>query len=208
MRGDTYFEEQFPSSACHFAPSVLSAGAWREAEATGNLELAWSIALLSDALLSRAASWRQATDFFTSYRCVNQFGLLRQELRAMARGRKEVNKAQVDKAVWIGFLDYRLSSEELDELDAWKPKPQEIWDVIDELTVGGYRLTLSYNSRLKLSSATIIDDDSSRKTGGYALSSADEDGALALKMAVFKHLKLARDWSPLLTNDSPRGKRG
>jgi len=123
------------------------------------------------------------------------------------RNKKATNEVR-EKASWVGFLDYRLSDEELAELDAWKPKPQDIWDVVDEACAGEFRFTLSYNPRLKLSSATMIDDDASRKSGGYALSSADENGALALKMAVFKHLKLGKDWTGLLGHDAPRGKRG
>lgn len=126
----------------------------------------------------------------------------------MAGVKKKPQATVKEKAEWIGFLEFRLTDAELEELDAWKPKPQDIWDAVDSACTAGFRFTLSYNNRTKLASCTIVDDDASRKTGGYALSSADENGALALKMATFKHLKLATDWTSLLGHDAPKGKRG
>jgi len=208
MKGDTYFEEMFPSAAAKFAPSVLGATAYEEAKKTGRLELAWSIALLSDSLLSRAASWRQSKDCFSSYRFSYQWSVLRQELYDMANKTKNAKSGGTEKAAWVGFLDFRLTDAELEELDAWKPKPQDIWDIVDVAIRDNYRFTLSYNARLEVASCTMIDDNPSRKTGGYALSSADTNGALALKMMTFKHSKLAWDWEILLGRSIPKARRG
>lgn len=115
---------------------------------------------------------------------------------------------QDEKAQWKGFLDRRLDEAELEQLDAWQPDAAEVWGLVDDMIQAGYRFTLSYNSRTKLASVTIIDDDGKRKSGGFAISTADEDGALALKAAVFKHVTLlGGDWA-LLLQTPPRGKRG
>jgi len=136
---------------------------------------------------------------FSRYQFGSRRVLLSQEMAKMA-GRKPRQAAQTnDKPAWQGFLDMRLTDAQLEELDGWKPKPQEIWDQVDEMTADGYRLTLSYNRNTKLASVTIIDDSPTRKSGGFALSNADTNGALALKMAVFKHkLLLMGDWTSLL----------
>jgi len=121
--------------------------------------------------------------------------------------RKPAGKER-ERNEWMGFLDCRLSEEQLDMLDQQKPKPAEIWAAVDEMIVDEYRFTLSYNKNLKLASVTVIDDSRTRKTAGYALSSADSDGALALKMAVYKHyVVLEKNWEPLLSVE-PKVRRG
>ena len=127
----------------------------------------------------------------------------------MARGTKAKDAVrQEDKAEWVGFLDFRLDDAMLAELDEWKPRPADVWAEVDAATQDGYRFTLSYNARLHIASCTMICDNASLKWGGYALSSSDSDGALALKMAVFKHLKLGREWGSLLDQPKPAGRRG
>jgi hypothetical protein len=124
----------------------------------------------------------------------------------MAMARSQTKRDPIkddDKAEWKGFLDYRLTEEELVELDNWKPKPSEIWTEVDAAIASGYRFTLTYNAKTHLASCTMIDDSGARESGGYALSSGDEDGALALKMAIFKHLRLERTWASVL--GTPRG---
>jgi len=102
----------------------------------------------------------------------------------------------------------KLSDEELAGCDEWKPNAREIWDKVDALITQGFRLTLSYNTKTKLASVTMIDNREKSSTAGYAVSSADTDGALALKTALYKHLTvLGEDWSSIL-DTTPRAKRG
>jgi len=202
------FDELFPRTAFHFDTSALSQTEWLEGLEGDELEHRWSVCLFADDLLRSAASYHGEGDIFVSYRFSSKFALLRGEL-AMATRRKTTQPIKdTDKAEWKGFLDFRLNDAQLAELDEWKPRPSDIWAEVDAAIAAGFRFTLSYNAKTHLASATMICDDTDKKYGGYALSSSDEDGALALKMAVFKHVKLAHDWTSLLDAAPTRGKRG
>lgn len=182
-----------------FSDGYPSAAEYRDAVGDGTAFTRMTVAMLAGDLLTAATSHREKDDLFSRYQFGSRRVLLGQEMAKMA-GRKPRQAAQsTDKPAWQGFLDLRLTDGQLEELDGWKPKPQEIWDAVDEMTADSYRLTLSYNKNTKLASVTIIDDSPTRKSGGFALSNADTNGALALKMAVFKHkLLLMSDWTGLL----------
>ena len=202
------FDELFPSTARKFDVQPLDGVEWAQSILDDALPFIWSQWVLSCELLSRAASFRGQGDLFLTPRFYSRVSYLRGEF-AMARGEKKRDPIpDSSKAEWKGFLDYRLSDDDLVELDGWKPKPQELWSEIDEMIKAGYRFTLSYNAKTHLASCTMIDDSNMRPSGGYAISSADSDGALALKMAVFKHLKLERTWLGLLEKPQPMGRRG
>jgi len=113
------------------------------------------------------------------------------------------------RAKWQGFLDYRLTEDQLMELDGWQPTLVEIWEQADMLLTSNYRVTLSYNANTKTATATIIDDEPTRKAGGWALASSDSNGATALKAALYKHFHvLAADWENLLDIPNAGGRRG
>jgi len=161
----------------------------------------------ADDLIVRAASWRDAGNLFLSYRFSILLYKFRAEYAAMA-GRKP-KETRAARAKWIGFLDYRLSEEEIDGLDSWEPAVAEIWEKVDKLIEDGYRLALSYNAQFKVATCTIMDDDSNRKAGGYGLSSSDTDGAGALKAALYKHFfVLEGTWDRLLEAPLTTGRRG
>jgi hypothetical protein len=202
------FDDLFPRSAFHFDTSALSGAEWLEGLGGDEADLRWSIALLSDELLRSCASYHGEGDYFVSPRFLSKRALLRREISMATKRKVRDAVRQEDKAEWVGFLDYRLDDEGLAALDEWKPKPQDIWAEVDALISSGYRLTLSYNAKTHLASCTLICDDANKAWGGYALSSSDEDGALALKMAVFKHLRLERSWQALLNQPVRRGQRG
>lgn len=205
---DKLFEELFPASAVHFAQEVALVLRGGDTTHTEGRYPSWFCVWVADSLLRRATSWREEWDLFSSYAFSRIFVNFSQERHVCnMTKRKEVIRDD-QKAEWKGFVDRRLTDDELAALDEWKPKPSEIWAEVDQLTQDGYRLTLTYNKRTKLSSCTIIDDNPTRKSGGYALSNADGDGALALKMAVFKHVHLLdRTWENLLSAP-PRARRG
>jgi len=169
----------------------------------------WTLALYSDALLRDAASYREAEDFFLRRKAMLTFAVIREAREKMAGKKRTPVIKDTEKANWQGLLDRPLTDDELASLDEWKPKPSEVWGEVDAMLQGGLRLTLSYNKRSNAACATIIDDDAARATGGYGLSSFDGDCAAALKMAIFKHaVLLQRDWTPLLSPDKPRVRRG
>jgi len=123
--------------------------------------------------------------------------------------RKTGNNLPPKRAKWQGFVDYRLTEDELNELDGWQPAPAEIWENVNTLMNANYRVTLSYNANTKTATATITDDEPTRKAGGWALASSDSDCALALKAAVFKHFHvLGATWEHLLDVPNAGGRRG
>lgn len=202
------FDELFPRTAFHFDTSALDGDEWLSGLEDGQAQLRWSLALMGDELLRSCASFHGEGNLFASPRFAGKHQLFRRELAVAQRRKVKDGISTNEKAEWKDFLDFRLTDELLAELDEWKPKPAEVWAEVDAAIASGYRLTLSYNPRTHLASCTLICDDALKSWGGYALSSSDEDGALALKMAVFKHIKLNRDWSSLVDQPRPRGRRG
>lgn len=203
------FDELFPRCAAHFDMTPPPAEAWRHGrgEVPTDALRAWSIWVLGEELLRFTASFRgRDVDFFTRVKTVYRLGRIREEM-ATKKGKSQPRQRK-ERAEWVGFLDYRLTDDELQELDEWKPTVEDIWAAVDDMLRANYRLTLSYNPQTELANCTLIDDDSDRKTGGYAVSSADSDGALALKMTVFKYGKVDGDFSSLLGGDKPKGRRG
>lgn len=202
------FDDLFPRTAHHFDMFPPSAVNFRSGIADNTILYTWSQWVLSCELLSRAASYRGEGNLWEVQRFYARVSYLRGEFAVARQTKKRDPIPDNSKAEWKGFLDYRLGEDEIAELDNWKPKPVEIWEEVDELINAGYRLTLTYNAKMHMASCTIIDDSNTRPTGGWALSSMDTDGALALKMAVFKHRKLERTWVSLLDKPPTLGRRG
>jgi len=164
--------------------------------------------MLADDLMTKIASHREATDVFKQYRFASRRSLLSQEMGIVVKKQEQVEKSNNPRPEWKGFLDCRLDTSQLGELDDWKPKPVDVWSMVEQSIQSGYRFTLSYNKQTHVATCTIIDDNPEHKTAGYAIASGDTDGASALKMAVFKqHLLLQSDWSTLV-DAPPMARRG
>jgi len=100
---------------------------------------------------------------------------------------------------WKGFLEYRLTAEELDDLDSWSPEAAEMFEALHKFLVDGYTFTLSWSDRTKQACFSLRDNNPERKTAGYCMTTFDTDCALALKAGVFKQrVVLKDDWTPLL----------
>jgi len=202
------FDELFPTTAGAFTTQI--SGYSRIKDADLQLDMwAWQANIEADVLLVFAASHRTAQDLFTRIRFVDRFSQYR-ELVAHMSGKTRNNNRQntSDAPEWKGFLDRKLDDNELAALDEWKPNAKQVWDLVDALISSGFRLTLSYNAKTKLASVTQIDNREKSVTAGYALSSADTDGALALKAALFKHFEvLKEDWTSI-SDSAPRARRG
>lgn len=206
---DKTFNEQFKATARAFAPDVIDTARWKGLKEGAIPQEEWLVALWSDDLMRAAASFRQEDDFLLHRKYFGLLGLIRETRASMAGTRRKPAIKDNEKAAWKGFAERRLSEDELAQLDEWRPKPSEAWGLADQLIGDGYRLTMTYNKRQKLSCCTIIDDDAGRASGGYALSSFDGDCALALKMALFKHFSLMQgDWTPLLGEKPTSSRRG
>jgi len=168
----------------------------------------WFLIWQADLLMRRTISHREKVDLFTSYKFWRTFVAFSEVLNKMAGKTRKPEVNQNERPEWKGFLDRRLTPDELAALDESKPKPSDLWAAVDTIIEDGYRFMLSYNRKTKLASVTLTDDNPERKTAGYALSSSDVDGASALKMAVYKHMVLLeRDWTPLI-EQAPKARRG
>lgn len=100
---------------------------------------------------------------------------------------------------WRGFLEYRLTAEELDDLDSWNPDAAEIFETLHSYLVDGYTFTCSWSDRTKQACFSLRDNNPERKTAGYCMTTFDSDCALALKAGVFKQtIILKGDWTPFL----------
>jgi len=204
----TLFSEKYPKSARAFDVSLSAYTAW-ELECAFHNWLTPDVRLygMADALLLWAASWYNPSDLFANARFFPVFYKLRQEYAIMAR--RKVEDQREKRATFQGFLDFRLTADQLEEMDEWLPTPAQIWELVDKLMNDGYRLTLSYSAKTKTASCTLMDDNPARKSGGWGLSSADGDAAHALKAACYKHfLVLQGTWATLLDTPIVRGQRG
>jgi len=206
MNEQSEMQVRVPRSAAAFDFSRAGHARWKaEALERGIGDVGIFRAFAEDLLLY-CATWYNNHDCITSPRFAARWAIARKELPTMARNAKNNAPKRAD---WKGFLDYRLTEDELNELQEWQPTPAEIWESVDTLLQGDYRVTLSYSSATKIATCSIIDDSRERASGGWALSSAHVDGAQALKAAVFKHfLKFNGDWTPLLDAGAPTGRIG
>lgn len=205
---DRLFDSLFPRSVGRFAAFNKSTARWHSLFPQADYYDVLFLLALADGLLVRAANWRNERNFFDSPIMWRRLLDFQRGIDVMAGKARSTKNWQDDKATWQGFLERRLTDSELEALDAWQPDAAEVWGMVDDMIQAGYRFTLSYNTRTKLATVTIIDDNVSRKTAGFALSTADGDGALALKAALYKHVTLlSGDWAALLATP-PRGRRG
>lgn len=201
------FAGMFPHVASRFGLTAEQDGLWERELMFRGWRVSGQLLAGADDLLVRASSWRVDQNLFSGYRFNVLLWKWRAEYANMA-GRSPRESAK-KKPIWKGFLDYRLTAEELEALDEWQPTAGEIWEAVHTLLEAEYRLTLSYNAALKTASVTLIDDNSDRPSAGYGLASSDGDGASALKAAVYKHFTVLQgSWARLLDEPLTRGRRG
>jgi len=202
------FIVQFPLISAGFATSAPTSVEFKRALDEGRGSRLMSVWMLADNLMTRCASHREQRNLFEMYSFASKRNLLSTEMEIVAKKQEQVSQDTNGRPEWKGFLDYRLDTYQLASLDEWRPKPAEVWEMVENTIQNGYRFTLSYNKQTKIATCTIIDDDKSRKTAGHALASGDTDGASALKMAVFKqHILLTNDWTSLV-DAPPVARRG
>lgn len=202
------FDQLFPSKNRPFSVNALASEAWIEFAYGKNAPLTGQLILLSGALFKACASWYEDKNLFTHPTFSLKLSRFREVCAVMA-GNSSKDKKAAARPAWKGFLDFRLDDAQLQECDEWQPSAVEVFSAVDAIMLAGFRLTLSYNSTAKLANCTIIDDRSNSASAGFALSTADSSGLLALKAAVYKHsLVLQGDWTSLLDKPSAGGRRG
>lgn len=202
------FDTHFPPKRYPFDVNALSSERFLLSKYGDGAQVIGGYLLVADDLFKRLLSWYEATNLFASPRFLSKLYLFREFSKTMA-GNKSNDKKSSVRASWKGFLDFRLSDDQLSELDGWQPSALELMENVDGIMFDGYRFTLSYNKQTKLATCTLIDDVKERVSGGYGLSTSDSTAALALKAAVYKHaLVLERSWASLVGTPSQGGRRG
>jgi hypothetical protein len=202
------FDQSFPARRFAFDVSALSAERFLKARYGDAAPLIGGYILTADDLLKRCLSWYEPTDLFSNPRFLSKLSIFREYTKARA-GNTSRDKKTEKAAPWVGFLDCRLTDDQLVELDEWSPSAIEIFEYVDATMLDGYSLKLSYNKATKLASCTLIDTVKGRVSGGYGLSTSDTNAAAALKAAMYKQcLVLERSWASLIGTPSQGGRRG
>jgi len=94
------------------------------------------------------------------------------------------------------------------ECDQWTPSEADIWEGVERCIEDGLSISISYSQKSGMATAMFKDYRPGSKTAGWALSAQDANGALALKLLLYKHMTLLQgNWLPL-TQQGTRGRRG
>lgn len=208
------FDKLFPRTASHFSASTVSADAWARAAENDGLIVTGQYLLLAEDLLKRCESWRQRVNLFSAPNFSLTFTRFREAHAIMTK--QSFNRAQPQpKAQFRGFLEYRLTDDQLAELDEWQPSAMDVFAYCDKLLTGGIKISLSYNERTKLATCSLMDerkklsDGEPNPAGGYMLSTSDTSCSLALKAGIYKHfMALEASWTALIDRPSQGGRRG
>jgi hypothetical protein len=162
----------------------------------------------AEVVAARVRTWYNPTNLFENATAARQLQAAREYLLEMTMARKPDPKPAPTERQWKGFLERRLSGEELEALDQWEATDTDLVEGLVGLLESGYELKLSYNPTTKAACCTLIDRDGTRKTAGWALSTFDTNGPAALKASLYKHLvALEGDWLQLL-GQAPTSRRG
>jgi hypothetical protein len=201
------FAQNYPITARKFDTSAAGYAAWELSCEDHGWSPSPEIWGLADRLMVYAVSWYQSSNLFLKPKFTYSLINLRQEYAKMARRTNQ--NLPPKRAKWQGFLEYRLTEDQLMALDEWTPTLAEIWEGVDALLTANIRVTLSYNVNTKTASCTLIDDSPDRKSGGWGLTSSDADGASAVKAALYKHFTvLEGKWEVLMDMPNVGGRRG
>lgn len=159
-------------------------------------------------LHKRVQSWSNPTNLFETGNFLVLHHDFREYYHKLMGTKRKTNTTETIKPDWKGFIEYRLSEDELAALDAWQPEPHEIWEAVELMLSAGYVLKLSYNTERHEGYCTVVDQNPRGKTSGWAVGNTDTNGLLALKMAVYKHFQVFKDGWPIPNGDGPKTRRG
>lgn len=153
-------------------------------------------------------AWNKPTNLLDNARFARQFATQRIHFWETIMAKKLTTAKAFERVAYQGFLERPMSDVELEECDGWHAQPNEIFELIEAVTQDAYQLTISYSQERNEGTATLMDRNPKRKTGGWMLSSKGENCADALKLLLFKHFQLLqRDWDTLAgaTRSTRRG---
>jgi len=158
----------------------------------------------AEQIFALMASYYSPDNFFEKYRAANAFAEFRMIYTEFYMPARKVQPTTGDRPEWQGFLERRLSDMELQAFDEHEWNAVEILAALDEMMLSGYKVTLSYQSKDKAFTATVMDQRKGSMTAGYALSATDGTGFGALCMLLYKHIEiLSGEWGILLGEGRP-----
>lgn len=208
------FDKLFPKHATKFGVNALEVDRWIAEAEEGNLIVTGQYILWAGDLLKRCSSWYEHRNIFLHPSFSILYAQFREAHATMTK-RSFSRSAAIEKAKFVGFIEYRLNDDQLEALDAWQPTAMDIFADCDTLTRGGFKLALSYNPNTQLATCSLMDerlklsDGEKNPAGGYMLSTSDTSCSLALKSAMYKQFTaLEMNWTPLLNTPSLGGRRG
>lgn len=191
----------FPKRRLEFFHLETAIGqVWRRGDRRQRLE-ASQLDDLAIRALGLVSAFHGEGDVFSTRRLANLVGEFFIRLEALPMVKKTERPSNSNATPeWRGFLEYRLSSEELEDLDSWSPDASEVMEALHAFLLDGYTFTLSWSARTGQACFSLRDNNPDRKTAGYCMTTFDADCALALKAGVFKQkVALRDDWTPLLS---------
>lgn len=152
-------------------------------------------------LLAALTMFRGESEAFGTRRIGNLSGKFYIALEELPTVKKAPQATSRDNAPeWKGFLEYRLTAEELEDLDSWQPDAAEVFEELHRFLVDGYSFTVTWSFRTEQACFSLRDISPERKTAGYCMTTFDANCMLAIKAGVFKQtLVLKGDWTPLLS---------
>lgn len=109
-------------------------------------------------------------------------------VETMARGKtKAVATSAKKNNQWTTFVEISLAGHDLEAVNAEYGDPERLFDAVQEMVGGGYRVSLSYNEQndAMIASATCKDDDS--VNSGCTFTSFAQDWVTALRIMCYKH---------------------
>lgn len=118
--------------------------------------------------------------------------------RAMEMAGKSTKKQS--SAEWKGFIDCRLTEEQVEGLMMWELSYEDVWVALTGELSGNYRFTLSFNSQNDHFVAALTGGEGSPNQG-YTLSSFAPDVDTAVRALCYKHfVVLEQDWQRAKNN--------
>lgn len=100
------------------------------------------------------------------------------------------------KGNFQGYINHNLTKEEKEKYDLWTPTPDELWDEIERIVDGGYKLSTSHDDYNSTRQASLTCNNPKHPDNGWVLVARAPDSYNAIALVVFKHVYLLEgDWS-------------
>jgi len=99
---------------------------------------------------------------------------------------KKVRKQQ--EIEFQGYIEVRLDEEGKKEFKKWRASTEDLDSVLQKLTEGGYRLSMSYDDYNGASMCSMTTRDAQSENAGWVLVGRGSSPVSALYQVLFKHL--------------------